>query len=323
MPLRFMRILNAASIVLGLALTLGAFAWGGTQDSSTAELPYEGKDSQTSILGRMDLSLILRSWVAKGVLVCTHGFDIKVCLWVENAYPSGVIEVLRQPYKTHLAEMQATLKSLQAAAAADSRSASHTPLAGDGTAKQFAEAHVYTYVPDLGLSNSEIPIAVPTSTAFQTDYLTEQDGFAWRSPLIDQMTCPEARLGQFKSCGWAPDPVTCAGTWGSYYPRIGFISHPSQPIAAAMQALRAGRVANRPIGRTVLAQYAYEPRTGHYLQMIQPMMKLATSIGSPFPDPLEAGAGSKYGNYLFVHFGIFEYCAECLPVRLVEARTPF
>ena len=56
--------------------------------------------------------LILRTWRSKGVLACTHGFDIRVCLWVENAYPSGIIEVIRQPYKSQLAEMQLLVKAL-------------------------------------------------------------------------------------------------------------------------------------------------------------------------------------------------------------------
>lgn len=141
--------------------------------------------------------------------------------------------------------------------------------------------------------------------------------------MVDFFTCPEAWIATVKSCGMAPDPVTCAGTWGSYFPRIGFINHPSQALAAAMQALRAGRAASRPLGRAVLSPYDYEPRTGHYIQMVEPLPKLGMSIGSPFPQPMDVGAGSTWGNYLFVHFGIFEYCSGCLPVRLVEERPPF
>ncbi|HLY75886.1 MAG TPA: TraU family protein, partial [Planctomycetota bacterium] len=172
-------------------------------------------------------------------------------------------------------------------------------------------------------SNTDIPIAIPSTMKFQPDYVTEVDSLGWRSPLVDLFTCPEAWVATVKSCGMVPDPVTCAGTWGSYFPRIGFINHPSQALAAAMQALRAGRAASRPLGRAVLSPYDYEPRTGHYIQMIEPLPKLGMSIGSPFPELMDVGAGSTWGNYLFVHFGIFEYCAECLPVRLVEARPPF
>lgn len=304
-----------------LALVTTVAAQAGKRES-VSELPYEGKDSLTSTLGRMDVLLILRTWRAKGVLACTHGFDVRVCLWVENAYPSGLFEVIRQPYKTQLAEMKAMLKGLEPLKVGPAGSSSHSPVAGDGTANQFAEARVYTFVPDLGLSNSDVPLAIPSSLRFQPNYITELDAIGWRSTLVDTMTCPEMVVARLKSCGMAPDPITCAGTWGSYFPRIGFINHPSQAMAAAMQALRAGRAASRPLGRAVLSPYDYEPRTGHYIQMVEPLPKLATSIGSPFPGLLDAGAGSTFGNYLFVHFGIFDYCAGCLPVRLVEERPP-
>jgi hypothetical protein len=319
-----LNFLKAASVTLvGILALVSVARESPGQARSVGELPYEGKDSLVSTLGRMDVMLILRSWRAKGVLACTHGFDVHVCLWVENAYPCGIFEVLRQPYKTQLAEMKAVIGALQPLTLTGFGSSSHSPVAGDGTANHFGESRVYTFVPDLGLYNSDVPIAVPSSTQFQPDYVSELDSFGWRSPMVDQFTCPESILASLKSCGMAPDPVTCAGTWGSYFPRIGFINHPSQAIAAAMQALRAGRAASRPLGRVVLSTYDYEPRTGHYIQMIEPVSKLGTSIGSPFPEALDVGAGSTFGNYLFVHFGIFEYCAECLPVRLVEERPPF
>lgn len=310
---------SVAGVVVLSAVALAAQSAG----KGVGDLPYEGKDSTVTVLGRTDVLLILRSWRAKGVLVCTHGFDVKVCLWVENAYPCGIFEVLRQPYKTQLAEMRGMVQALEPVKLAGFGSSNHMPVSGDGTANQFAEARVYTFVPDVGLANSEVPIAIPSTLKFQPDYLTEVDGLGWRSPLVDQFTCPESWIASVKSCGMAPDPVTCAGTWGSYFPRIGFINHPSQAIAAAMQALRAGRAASRPLGRAVLSPYEYEPRTGHYIQMIEPLAKPAISIGSPFPQALDLGAGSPFGNYLFVHFGIFEYCAGCLPVRLVEERPPF
>jgi hypothetical protein len=287
-------------------------------------LPYEGKDTIAGTVGRMDVMVILRSWRAKGVLVCSHGIDgVRVCLWVENAYPSGLFEVIRQPYKTQFSEMKGFLQGLEPITTAPVSSSSHVPVSGDGTAKQYAEARVYTFVPDVGLSNSDVPIAIPSTMRFEPDYVTELDGLGWRSPLIDSLTCPESIVARLKSCGMVPDPITCAGTWGSYFPRIGFVVHPSQAIGAAVQALRAGRAASRPLGRAVLSPYPYEPRTGHYIQMVEPVEKLAISIGSPFPEVLDVGAGSPFGNYLFVHFGIFEYCSGCLPVRLVEERPPF
>jgi hypothetical protein len=318
--LNFTKAARVAAASLFALVTTGAQS--ARTPDSVGPLPYEGKDSISSTLGRMDVALILRTWRAKGVLACTHGFDVRVCLWVENAYPCGLFEILRQPYKTQLAEMTGMIRGLEPVNLASFGSSSHSPIAGDGTALQFGEARVYTYVPDLGLGNSDVPIAIPSATPLQPDYVSELDSLGWRSPMIDRFTCPESILAGLKSCGMAPDPVTCAGTWGSYFPRIGFVTHPSPALAAALQSLRAGRAASRPLGRVVLSTYDYEPRTGHYLQMVEPLTQWATSIGSPFPAALDAGAGSPFGNYFFVHFGIFDYCAGCLPVRLVEERPP-
>jgi hypothetical protein len=81
-------------------------------------------------------------------------------------------------------------------------------------------------------------------------------------------------------------------------------------------------VASQPLGRIVLMPYDFEPRTGHYLQMISPIIRPAVSIGSPLLSAIEAGSLSLYGAYLFVHWGLFEECKHCLDPRLLEARPP-
>jgi hypothetical protein len=319
MDWNFTKALSLSAIGLLALVTLGAHALPTAQ--TVPELPYEGKDSIMGTISRLDISCILRTWRIKGVLVCTHGFDVRVCLWVENAYPSGIFEVIRQPYRTQLSEMKEALKGMQPAQVSGG-SSSHSPSSADGTTNQYAESRVYTFVPDLGLSNGDVPIAVPQGSLFQPNYVSELDSLGWRSPLVDTLTAPETMVARVKSCGMFPDPVTCAGTWGTYFPRIGFVNHPSQALAAAMQGLRAGRAASRPTGRVALSPYPFEPRTGHFIQMVEPITKTAVSIGSPFPGTLDIGAGSTFGNYMFVHFGIYDYCSGCLPVRLVEERPP-
>jgi hypothetical protein len=37
---------------------------------------------------------------------------------------------------------------------------------------------------------------------------------------------------------------------------------------------------------------------------------------------IETGAGSKYGAYLFMHYGVFETCKRCLPVILTGPTAP-
>src|SRR5471032_2081240 len=139
-----MKLVSVTVTLLLALVTLGAQSAGKPWD--VGELPYEGKDSVIGTLGRTDVMLILRTWRAKGVLACTHGFDIRVCLWVENAYPSGIIEVIRQPYKSQLAEMQLLVKALEPIKLAPVGSSAHSPVSADGTTNQFAETRVYTFV---------------------------------------------------------------------------------------------------------------------------------------------------------------------------------
>lgn len=292
---------------------------------SVRPLPYEGRESVASITPRIDFLCILRSWRLKGVMVCpTPNGGVNVCLRVENAWPTGILEVVRQPMRSHLAEMTPVLNGLDQPILSGRGSSSHSPVTGAGSAGQFAETRVYSYVPPMpAIDALGIPIAKPSSMGFQLSYLSELDRLAWRNPVIDTFVAPvETGLGRLRACGRIPDPVGCAGTWGSYFPRTGFIVHPGQVMAAHMQALRGGRVASWPLGRVALGPYPYEPRTGHYIQQLSPVTRFCNPIGSPLIGPIEKGASSKYGAYLLIHFGVFEECRGCLPLHLVGPRSP-
>jgi hypothetical protein len=170
---------------------------------------------------------------------------------------------------------------------------------------QFAETRVFTFVPPI-TQQLEIPIAAP-NPRFMINYVSELDSLGWRTGLLDLLF------------SYNKD---CAGNWGCYYPRRGFVDQPSEVIAAHLQALRAGRVASMPTGRVVLFPYEFEPRTGHYLQMISPVIRPAVSIGRPDLNSLEARALSPFGAYLFVQWGLFEECNHCLNPRYLPARPP-
>ena len=85
----------------------------------------------------------------------------------------------------------------------------------------------------------------------------------------------------------------------------------------------AGRAASSPLGRVVLSTYPYEPRTGHYLQMLRPSYRTCLPIGSPRIMLYEKGAGSSFGAYAFLHYGVFIACSGCLPVTLAPEQAPF
>ncbi|MBI2930230.1 MAG: TraU family protein [Planctomycetes bacterium] len=268
-------------------------------------LPYEGTESPVSMVARVDVSAILRSWRIKGVMVCSHKGRPRTCLWVENAYPCGILEVVRRPFASHLSVPLPKIGGALTSSGGTDRGQTNL---------QFGEARVFTFIPPLP-DELEIPIARPRGPFFAVNYMSELDAWGWRTGLMDRVLRAPASIAP---CDLAPDPARCAGTWGSYYPREGFLVHQSEPMASLVQALRAGRVANDPAGRFALVPYPFEPRTGHFIQMIRPALRPAIRIGQL--GPVDAGAGSLYGAYLYIHLGIFEECRRCLPPRLVGVR---
>jgi len=281
---------------------------------------YEKSETQFSLYGQIDVSCILAHWQIVGAMVCSHGFDVHFCLIVQNPYPVGVVEAVRRAGTTHFREASLYLSGLSKLPLFG-RSSSSTTAQGMGSAMQFSEAHAWAYVPELGLSDTLI--AKPQTQNFMSPaYYSELDGFFWRTPWADPSEAPRLPLAKTISCSQVPRLEDCAGTWGPWYPRTGFLTHPSEVIASELLALRGGRIAAEPGVRACLGRYPYEPRTGHFIQMIRPLWKPCASIGSPFVQPLEAGAGQMEGAYLYVHFGVFIECQGCFPAILQVPLPP-
>jgi hypothetical protein len=312
-----MRILSIAILAASVCPSESLAA----QDAADAtRFPYEGTLSIVGTVPQVDVTCILASWRILGALACpTPSGGIRVCLLVENAYPTGIMEVVRQQYRSHYAELSGALKALEPVKFFG-KSASVTACPGAGDSLQFTEARVYSFVPDLGFANSGIPLAIPRGSFFEVSYVSELDGWGWRIPAFEALFAQQSIVASLKSCDRLPDLKNCAGCWGSYWPRSGAVEHPSQVTGAHLQALRAGRAASSPMGRVVLSTYRYEPRTGHYLQMLKPWYRTCLPIGSRRITLWEKGAGSSFGAYAFIHFGVFLECEGCLPVTLAPER---
>jgi hypothetical protein len=177
------------------------------------------------------------------------------------------------------------------------------------------------FIPNLDVG---LPIAVPPITGYGVAYFSEIDPISYRSPFIESILKAPRIAAGLPSCDtqWRVGLNDCAGNWGSFYPRLGFVNSPSSVIAAYLVALRAGRIANDPIGHIVVGSYPYEPRTGHYIQPVRPSLGACGKIGNPLILKVERGAASQGHEQLLIHFGIFEACKPCWGARLVEARTP-
>ncbi len=256
-------------------------------------LPYERSTSSMALTGQLDISCILKTWRIKGVLACPWKGDTYFCLWVENAYPCGILEVVRQPWKSHLSEFVGM-------------SGRETTAGHNEEQLQYAEARVFTYIPTIG-QDMQIPIAAPNGSSFSTNYVTEMDMPGWRTGLLDLL---------FSS------PQEQVGAWGCAVPRTGFVTQQSEVLAAHLQAVRAGRVAADPKGRMVMQEYDYDPRVGHFIQMVSPSWRTCVSIGNRDLASLERGTLSRYGAYLFIQWGMFEECERCLPPRYLPPRSP-
>ena len=283
---------------------------------------YEGTESTASVAASLDISCILRTWRITGVFACpAFPSGVNVCLITENAYPVGILEVVRRPLTSHLAEVASFTKGLEGLRSFGETS-SHSGSAREGSNLQFTEAHVYEFV--LQLDVYGLPIAVPSGQTFAISYFSELDGFSWRTGFADLLLDPAtaAQKAVLPACSVVPRLSDCVWSWGSAWPRTGFGVHPSEVMAGYLLAVRAGKVAALPLGRVVLGLYGHEPRTGHYIQMIRPTRRSCVSIGFPWSRPIEAGALSKEGAYLLVQFSIYRQCDGCFPAMLVEPRPP-
>ncbi|MBI4566491.1 MAG: hypothetical protein HY716_17570 [Planctomycetes bacterium] len=263
--------------------------------------PQDAPESAAALMKRADAGALLRTWKFKGVMHCTVGGLPLACIRVENAFPCGLIEVVQRPGASQVFEAQSVVSSVHAGSR-------HS----EGNLR-FAEARVHTAVPLP--PDFILPVARPPAMGYRLNYVSEFDRIGWRTAWWD-LLLRAARVPA--SCERWPNQPGCAGRWGAMYPRTGFAVHASEPMAAFLQAVRAGRVASDPAGRVVLEPYLFEPRPGHYLQMIKPVWRPAVPIGPP--GALDRGAGSTTGSYLFIHLGIFEECRGCLPPRLVGPR---
>jgi hypothetical protein len=54
--------------------------------------------------------------------------------------------------------------------------------------------------------------------------------------------------------------------------------------------------------------------------MVSPVVRRAVQIGHPDHESLDRNGLSRYGAYLFVQWGVFDECNQCLAARLLPPR---
>ncbi len=278
----------------------------------------EGVETLPLILAKLDVACILKSWRIKGVRVCFKGGKPVPCVIVENAYPVGILESVKKPFASRIKELGLVLKPLSKIRETTS---SHTSDSFPASNLHYSETRVVFFVP---VAPAALPIAVPPIRGWSISYVSEPDFFAYRNPILE-LLLKAPQVAQTLPCcdtKWPASLSSCAGPWGSAYPRVGFVNHPSSVMAAFLQMLRAGRIASDPSGRVVSGHYPYEPRTGHYFQAVSPRASSCFKIGDPQVLKVERGQGSIEQGHVLIHYGIFEECKPCFDSRLVQSRRP-
>jgi len=299
--------------------------------SSTSSFSQDGEREYPTnfakIVAATDYACVLRHWRIRGVGVCIRDGHPRPCLKVENPWPVGLVEITRREYASPIQEADALLshfakpaRELAQAATGDAaqQHGSHTPYAHKGSSLHYAEAHVYQYAaPPANLIAGGLPLAVPCGRTFPLlpVYLSELDAYGWRDESVDGVFFFAGAAGSLRlACDvqWPANLAGCAGPWGPYLPRVGWASHPSSPVAACLQAMRATSVASAPGWlRVKLGPYGYPPLTGHFFQLVHPVVRGCERIGSPLVAKIEAGAGSADGTYVLVHFAVLRQCIGC------------
>lgn len=280
---------------------------------------FEGTESFASMLGKIDVTCILKTWRINGVRVCVKKGKPVACVVVENAYPVGILEAVKHTWSSHLKEFEPVARALSKVT--KSMTSSHGPDGNPTSGLCFFESRAFMFVPRV---SSSLPIAVPPHQGFGVSFVSEADAFEYRRPLVEMFLKAPSILATLPTCDvvWPKSLAACCGNWGSYYARSGFINHPSSVIAGYVDAMRAGRIASDPPPHVVLGPYPYEPRTGHYVQPVRPKLEPCLKIGSPLLLKVEKGKGSVDQTQLLIHFGVFEECKPCWGARLVEPRMP-
>jgi hypothetical protein len=262
---------------------------------------------------------IIKTYKIKGVCFCTIDGIPRIGIIKENAFPTAIVEVVKQPFSSILTESISVLTYFNMSGVKISDSSGVGEKA-KGEGLEFAEVHSF-YFPSPGLEDFQW-LCIPKTKPFMPIYFTEIDYYGWREGLTDKLFYPQKILASATLCNGAGSNLHyCAWAWGGWYPRTGFLIHPSEPIAMQLIGLRNLFAASQPLGRPVINPYNFPPRTGHYIMPVYPDVRPCYNIGTISP-VAENNLVSEDGRYLFIHFPVFECCQPCWGSRLKGPVVP-
>lgn len=226
-------------------------------------------ESITSIdIVERSASIDCLDWCVTGVcfwLVCS---PIPPMCWIETTpkishnLPDLIVTAYDEPGDTPWTEMRATTGKLAATALekvleelAHAEAGGNLPLkssVGEESLMQFKESQVVGS-PVAGLTQFDVPFLCRSKAEPYLPYfMSEADGFSWRSGLPDSLT-PQALTPGVREIGTWPSQ-----TWGAVYPRSGFVQQPDDAKSSAVIAQRAIDVVTREGQPHIYVPYGWD-----------------------------------------------------------------
>lgn len=194
-------------------------------------------------------------------------------------------------------EIATGLKPLTVTSGSSSNSLSSSNL-------KFNEVHLYDY--PLGqIFDTAVCSELPNST-LGIRYLSEVDSIAWRRVDIERNLPQSLVAGRIGAqCHSLPLGAEgqCMKSWGPLYPREGFVITPSEPVASAVNALRAVSIAGRGVSAHVVeSKLDFQPNLPiDKVQMVYPQRTACMPIGEN-PVQWEINKQSKDGHYVWIYW---------------------
>lgn len=243
---------------------------------------------------------------------------------VRYRQPVLMIETVKLPGRVVIDEMRPLLEKalgkagstvISVVSGSQSRVDGGGGVGSDTASAQMNDVHIYAFPMTDELSALiEAPCEGAPDLVGPLSYLSELDAAEWRIARLESAH-PLALVSRAAGavCDQplrAVNQSVCLGVWGPLFPRTGWLTHYSEPVASAVSAYRAVDIAslNMIVPHVVIFPSMFSPdKALDRLQMVYPKTTSCLRIGDN-PQFWENGRRSEDGNYVWVYWRQKECC---------------
>lgn len=265
------RSVRGCGLPIGLLLALGSPLPAAAGTISTADIVSQTTSAAVACARWMPVGMCF--WLRCSIYECSVETSLKVAHFQPDAVVSSYNDLGQNPW-TEAASLYGSLQTSGASSALESSvevgSAGNRSEGGRGFRDHrnliFREADVIGHPVALlsEILEGTSYLCETETTAFYPYFLSGLDAVAWRSDAPESYYPASATPGMREIGQW---PLY---TWGSVYPRTGWVLQTDEPKAAAIAAQRAGDIATR----------GDQP---HVYQSIEPTSSSDQRVWSPGP----------------------------------------